>query len=257
MAETEPTSVAPEGQLSEPVVETPAVAPALTLGEHADNAAKAEVEGAGKKVEPGAGEPEAKVEGEAPKERVYSKGEFEKAQSAHDKLVDAATKRAEQAEKAATAAADKMAQLVEEGEKQRFDKLIKSIEEQGGDASTAKLLADSAKEARTMAREAAATKAQAEAEQAKVNAGLKIITADKLAKQFELDAESLGKLMEIDDPNKMENAALTIALQKAKEGQKPVTKPGAGQREAISNAEAVSGTQKLGEAMEEAARRRG
>jgi len=156
---------------------------------------------------------------EAPKERVYSKEEWSKRESALTKQVEEAKR---QAQDVATKAEQKAQEAIAQYQKQQDDAYIAKVEAEGGDIRAAQ--AQLTKEQGIREREADLNKREAsfQVESLKAFEIAKRNDAERLAREYGLT--DIEPLMTAGTPTEMELIASKAALEAAKTGAKPPVK---------------------------------
>lgn len=152
--------------------------------------------------------------------RVFTEDEWRKRESAKDKEISRVRSDFEKRQsdlearlQAAQEASDRAAESA----------FLRQIEESGGDVDAAKLVLKRHQEVANKEREYARKEAELRKRELIIAEASRGQFAHDLLKQYELTEDSLTDLMEADTPEKMENAALKLAIQKSKTPVKPPT----------------------------------
>lgn len=152
-----------------------------------------------------------------PAERTYSKGEWDKRQSAIDKQVGELKRQAsEELERARKERED----LVDDAQRSRDDGFLRKTEEDGGDVNAAKAMV--ARDTSIRERERTAERAGRDAD-TRLAAALdseKVVAAHQIAKEHQLPESFIDKLMGAEDRRHMENIALTEVIARGQQATK-------------------------------------
>ena len=158
----------------------------------------------------------------APTARTYSQEEWDKRQSAVDKRISSAQREAAEGLRKAE---EKHFQLLEEERRRQDTAFLTSVRDSGGDMDAANRLVTAQQTNRTREAELARQEAAFKTTQESTAQGLKLLDAQRLAKEYGVPAEPL---MEATDPAGMKNLALEAALAQAREGSKAPVKTATG-----------------------------
>lgn len=112
----------------------------------------------------------------------------------------------------------------------RLDNWLKTVEEDGGDLTSAKAVAQAQRDLARQDKEAKQRIVEIAKRESDVQAGLKVLTAYDLVKQYELGQDTVEELLKAENPEAMEKVALVMKLEEVKAGKTPSAKidPGAG-----------------------------
>lgn len=181
-----------------------------TQGQLPMGAANGESKGAGNdKVTEGA---------KAPEPRTYSVEEWDKRQSSWDTKVSEADKTQREALQA----------IEDRVDEEKYRSILAQVEEAGGNVGEAKQRIVTEKELKTQRRGLDVREAAATVEKTRIDGALKVVSANELAEKYSLSKDDHTKLLEMQDPQSMENKALKLALEKSKVGQTPKDKTDSG-----------------------------
>lgn len=121
---------------------------------------------------------------------------------------------------------DQLGELQRQAQETQYTKLLGQIEEAGGGADLTTLTKNIIEQAKVLAgkdSEFSEREARLADGETQYQAAMKLLAADELVKTHKLPADARAKLLEAENPDRMEVLALQMKLEKAEQESKPPT----------------------------------
>jgi len=226
--------------------ETPSVTPLEELSSLDEAAVKKEGKAPEAKVEEAG---DKKVEEDAKKTLKYSEDELSKRLAGLQSEKDSKIKGLEDKLQKTQEEADQRAAKTFENDLASW---LKSVEAEGGDLKAAEAVAQAKREVEKERRDNQTKMEELTKRESEVQAGLKVLTAYDLVKEYELGQDTIEELLKAETPEAMEKVALKMKLEEVKAGKTPATKidPGAATPKGVDFSQ-MPLEQRLGWAMEQ------